>query len=196
MKHYKVEFETVEQILASNATTRRTDAFILTWVKMEKQLRRLFTFLAFQNPSFKYDDIDEFINVIVKNNHLYFYSFQKLINKLLNIDLGEEINGNLKALTNIDYSTFNEEIQRIKSHRNKIMHGQITGKKLSPKQLEKDIELLRNWIIAVGNYFTSKCGYDGLGRNTFNMSKSIPRVVSNYEFNNLPELEGWINKNA
>lgn len=197
MKSYNNEFETVDQILSGYAVTRRTDAFILTWVKMEKQLRRLFTFFAFQNSAFNYGDIDAFIEMIVKNNHLYFYSFQKLIEKLLNIDFENILNKDLTKHMKQDYQAFYKDVQRIKKYRNKIMHGQITGQKLQSKQIEKDINLLRDWIIIVGNHFQKKYGYDGLGRNTFSMAKNItPKTIINYPFDTISKLEQWIKKNA
>jgi len=39
------EFETVEILVNSNAKTGRTDAFIISYTKLEKQVRRIFTYL-------------------------------------------------------------------------------------------------------------------------------------------------------
>lgn len=45
----KGEFATVQAIWELQASTRRVDALILTWVKYEKQTRRLFSFLVQQH---------------------------------------------------------------------------------------------------------------------------------------------------
>ena len=48
----KKEFETLDRLWDCKAETRRVDALILSWVRFEKQLRRLFSFLVFQHPGF------------------------------------------------------------------------------------------------------------------------------------------------
>src|ERR1019366_4748399 len=46
----KDEFATVEVLWYSNAETKRVDSLALSWIKYEKQLRRLFTFFIYQHP--------------------------------------------------------------------------------------------------------------------------------------------------
>lgn len=196
MDNYIKEFVTVDQLLDGKGVTRRTDAFILTWVKMEKQYRRLFSYFAFQCPSFSDTDTDDFIDIIVKNRKLYFYSFKQLIEKLLNVSIGNKINSELIKQTGNDYNYYDNAIVRIRRYRNKILHGLITGQKLSSKQLETDINILRNWIKVVAKYFEMNYGYDGLGRNTFKKAKSRAPILKSYPFNNLSDLETWINNNV
>jgi len=47
------EFSTVEILLQSDAETRAVDAFAISWVKLEKQLRRLTSNLIFQHSVFE-----------------------------------------------------------------------------------------------------------------------------------------------
>ena len=49
----KVEFATVETLWNSDVETRRVDALALSWIKYEKQLRRLFSFLASLSSSIR-----------------------------------------------------------------------------------------------------------------------------------------------
>jgi hypothetical protein len=49
---FQGEFQTVELIERSDAETRGVDAFALSLLKAERQLRRLFTYLVFQYPCF------------------------------------------------------------------------------------------------------------------------------------------------
>lgn len=46
------------------------DALILSWVKYEKQLRRLFCFLVFEHPKITEDQIDAIISVLAENKKL------------------------------------------------------------------------------------------------------------------------------
>ncbi len=52
----KEEFATVETVWHSTGKTRRVDALMLSWVKYEKELRRLFCFFVFQHPKIDADN--------------------------------------------------------------------------------------------------------------------------------------------
>src|ERR1051326_5074316 len=54
---FEAEFSTVDVLLASNAETRGVDAFALTLIKAERQLRRVFTFLIYQQPAFRHEHV-------------------------------------------------------------------------------------------------------------------------------------------
>lgn len=58
---YTSEFETVDLILNSSCITKGVDAFALSLIKAERQMRKLFTFLVYQNPKLqqKYGDLRE-----------------------------------------------------------------------------------------------------------------------------------------
>ncbi|HEY8659027.1 MAG TPA: hypothetical protein VIL78_08315, partial [Hanamia sp.] len=53
---YEQDFATVNLILETSFETRGVDAFVLSLIKAEKQIRRVFTFLIFQNPAFTSKD--------------------------------------------------------------------------------------------------------------------------------------------
>ena len=71
------EFETVDLILNSSAETRGVDAFALSLIKAESQLRRLVTHLVYQFPCFGPADIDGLRETLGKHNKVYFEGFEK-----------------------------------------------------------------------------------------------------------------------
>src|SRR5256885_10178325 len=67
----KVEFATVETLWNSDAETRRVDALALSWIKYEKQLRRLFSFFVYQHAKITKDRLDAVIAAFAENHNLY-----------------------------------------------------------------------------------------------------------------------------
>src|ERR1035437_7958038 len=65
------EFATVEAVWNSSGSTRRIDSLVLSWVKYEKQLRRLFCFIVFQHSGLTPTDIESVVTILVTNNKLY-----------------------------------------------------------------------------------------------------------------------------
>lgn len=150
----KEEFETVEVIWQSNAKTRRVDALLLCWIKYEKQLRRLFSFLVFQHQKIDRGNIDGIIAAIANNGRLYPDTFMVAIGELSGKPLRSLLNDHCeKLLANID--------ERINIYRNKLIHGQMTGLGLSSAQIEKDVILLMDWIHSFGETAKKEYGYDG-----------------------------------
>src|SRR5690242_1145896 len=69
------EFETVDIILASKAPTRGVDAFALSLIKAERQIRKLFTHLVYQFPAFGTADIPALRSALGASNRVYFEGF-------------------------------------------------------------------------------------------------------------------------
>ena len=65
------EFATVEAVWNSPGSTRRVDSLLLSWVKYEKQLRRLFCFIVFQHSGLTPADIESVVGILAANNKLY-----------------------------------------------------------------------------------------------------------------------------
>ena len=67
--NYADEFKTVDIILESAARTRRVDAFTLSLIKAERQIRKLVTHLVFQFPCFGISDVPRLrrtlVNIVV-----------------------------------------------------------------------------------------------------------------------------------
>lgn len=179
------EFATVEAVLASGATTRRTDALVLSWVKVEKQLRRLFSYLVYQNPAFSRSDQSALVNVFVAHKRLYWDSFIRCIDAHGPVTV--------RQLIGVDYDQCIANLERIRDYRNKILHGQITGQNLKSRQLEGDITLLRNWIERLDAAATRHLGYDGIGRNTFHKAKANPtNSAVKYPFSTVEGFRRWL----
>jgi hypothetical protein len=179
------EFVTVDAVLASGATTRRTDALVLTWVKVEKQLRRLFSYLVYQNPAFSKTDESALVEVFVANRRLNWESFIKCIDSHGRISV--------RQLIGAEYEESLKNLKRIRDYRNKILHGQITGQRLKSQQLERDIGFLRTWIEKLAAAADEQLGYDGIGRNTFNKAR-LGRGPANmsYPFATIEGFQSWL----
>lgn len=152
----KEEFSTVEALWHCNGSTRRVDALVVSWVKYEKQLRRLFSFFVFQHPKITEKSLDSVLAAFVANRNLNPETF------ILGIkELGLTP---IPKLLGDSHSGLWAEIKRIKIYRNKIMHGQQTGQGIPSAQLEKDVIHIINWMSALAAASDSAYGYDGLRR--------------------------------
>jgi hypothetical protein len=181
------EFATVVAVWNSGGETRRVDALLLSWVKYEKQLRRLFSFLVFQHPKITEQRVDGIISVLVQNQKLHPESFIRGIQ-----ELGVST---VQDLVGPKYNELEREIQRIKSYRNKLMQGQITGKNIQSAQIERDVLFLVNWIALLAEAANALFGYDGVGRNTFRAAKAtIQLSVTNYPFSTPAEFKAWLRR--
>jgi hypothetical protein len=183
----KEEFATVEALWHSDATTRRVDALALSWIKYEKQLRRLFSFLVFQNPKIAEGQLDAVIAAFAESHNLYPETFISAIKQVGVTSIPD--------LLGESYARLWPEIRRIKRYRNKIMHGQNTGQGIKSATLERDVIYLVEWISLVAQAAATSFGYDGLTRNTFSAAKrSRIATVQAYPFSTPAELKSWLSK--
>lgn len=181
----QMEFATVEAIWNTTAETRRVDALLLSWVKYEKQLRRLFSFFVFQHPQITERTLDSVIAAFAANNKVYPETFIAGIHALGITPLPQ--------LLGPSYTGLWAELQRIKRYRNKIMHGQHTGQGIGSSQLERDVVHIVNWISAVASASDTAFGYDGLKRKTYVAAKANSTIhVHNYPFSNSAQLKAWL----
>lgn len=179
------EFATVDAVLGSGATTRRTDALVLSWVKVEKQLRRLFSYLVYQNPAFSKADEAALVAVFVAHKRLYWESF------IACIDAHGPVT--VRQLIGASYDECIAGLKRVRDYRNKILHGQITGEKLTSRQLEADVKFLREWIERLAVAARARLGYDGVGRNTFHKAKAGQSTLGAlYPFSNVAGFKKWL----
>jgi hypothetical protein len=179
------EFATVETLWHSTGKTRRVDALMLSWVKYEKQLRRLFCFFVFQHPEIDADKIDQVIAVLAENSQLYPETFIAGI-KALGVTSIPDLLGSRHA-------KLWSEIARIKQYRNKLMHGQITGQNIKSPQLERDVLWIVEWVGCLATAADGTFGYDGLKRNTYSVARSTSKIaVGKYPFTTAAELKTWL----
>lgn len=180
------EFETVVAVWNSCGETKRVDCLLLSWIKYEKQLRRLFCFLVYQHPDVDEDRISEIVDVLADNGNLYPHTHIAAIKALGVKSVAELLGGRHEALA--------ASMTDIKKIRNKLMHGLVTGKSIPSPQLERHVRSIIQWVEALADAAHSEFGYDGLGRNTFSKAKKASVVVGDYPFKDAATFEDWLNK--
>jgi hypothetical protein len=179
------EFATVETLWHSTGKTRRVDALMLSWVKYEKQLRRLFCFFVFQHPKIAGNQIDAVIMVLAENRNLYPETFIAGIEALGVTSVPD--------LLGPSHAELWRHINRIKKYRNKLMHGQITGQNIKSPQLERDVLWIVEWVGCLASAAENTFGYDGLKRNTYSVARAASKIaVGQYPFTTPAELKTWL----
>lgn len=148
------EFATVDLIVASQAETRGVDAFALSLIKTEKQLRRLITHLVYQFPAFTLAQVGQLRAALFKNKRVYADKFIPAFNALYNTDL--------KTLVGADYDHLFTRFTEATAHRNKIFHGQLTADWLTREELLAYVRDMRAWCSKVAEGAQRAFGYDGL----------------------------------
>lgn len=156
-----IEFSTVDLLLKSDAETRAVDAFTISWVKLEKQLRRLTSNLIFQHSAFKdgmSEDktaVREAIRQKTTANH------DKFIGAIYRLS-----SYSVKDMMGDQYKPLKQETNTAYKYRNKILHGQQTGQSLTRIELEKCISSMRDWCELLADRADQHIGYDGFSRNS------------------------------
>jgi hypothetical protein len=178
------EFATVDLLMRSSTRTGRTDAFVIAWIKKEKQVRRIFNHLLYQYAAFSKSDVQGIIDRIALNRKLEFESFIRGFDSLYPITF--------KQIVGSRFSSFQSDWVRMKEFRNKIFHGQQTGQGIGKQQLIKEIDIIRDWCLLVAQQMDLEIGYDGLVRNAFR--KSSKDLAHEYRRNitNMAELEIFV----
>lgn len=149
---YAREFATVELLLSSEAETLGVDAFALSIIKMERQLRRLFTFSIFQFPCFSDGSIRELKDALVVER-IYFEGFIKGFEAIHPKSIAD--------LIGADYGRLYPALAVVTDYRNKIFHGQLTGKDLSRDDLLRHVAALQDWCRSLGEGARRYMGYEG-----------------------------------
>lgn len=181
----KDEFATVEAIWAlTHASTRGLDALILTWVKYEKQTRRLFSFLVQQHFGKDSEAQAAVLAAILANRKLNPKSHLEGIVRMAG--------GTEADLIGPSHGQLSPEIERIHQNRNKILHGQLTGQKLGPAHLESDVVHVIEWMAALAATSLQRFGYDGLERNTARLARNRPTRINPYAFTTTENFETWL----
>jgi hypothetical protein len=158
------EFETVELILNSSAQTRGVDAFALSLIKAERQLRRLVTHLIYQFPCFGPDHITGLRQTLGKYHNVYFDGFEKGFDALYP--------QNIKDLVGLAYDESRQRVHAAIQVRNKIFHGQLTDLYLTRDDLLGYITDVRAWCEALAENTSAEFGYDGFARPSFQKSET------------------------
>jgi hypothetical protein len=150
---YEREFAAVALLRDSELETRGVDAFALSIIKMERQLRRLFTFTIFQYPCFSYASVADLKSALAAQRTIYYEGFIKGFEAIHPISISD--------LVGSDYTRLQPVLRVITRHRNKIFHGQLTGDDLSRKDLLSDVAAIQDWCRLLGQGCRQHMGYEG-----------------------------------
>ncbi|WP_417699859.1 hypothetical protein [Pseudophaeobacter sp.] len=169
-----LEFTTVDLLLKSDAETRAVDAFAISWVKLEKQLRRLTSNLLFQHSAFEEGVSDHkaairtaILRKATGNHDRFIGAIYRLSNHSVKDMIGDRYR-DLKRDTSAAYR-----------HRNKILHGQQTGWSLTRPDLERSVSSMWEWCELLAAGADEHIGYDGFSRDSLrkNRKEGITQAV-------------------
>ncbi len=160
--NYAQEFETVDVIINSTARTCGVDAFALSVIKAERQIRKLVTHLIYQFPCFELGDILSLRQTLVNNRGVYFEGFEKGFNALYPRSISDLVGG--------EYQRLRGRMREAVDHRNKIFHGQLTSKNLTRDDLLTYVGDIRTWCKTLVGSAHAEFGYDGFAWNSFRKS--------------------------
>src|SRR5215472_15828024 len=158
---YADEFETVDVILRSKAKTRGVDAFGLSLIKAERQIRRLLTHLIFQFPCFGPSDVPRLRQTLV-NSNANFHGFEEGFNALYPRRLSD--------LIGRDWRRLDLRLEEAIEYRNKLIHGELPAMRLTRTGLLDYVTDIRSWCKALAKAALQEFEYDGFGRMSFQKS--------------------------
>lgn len=184
---YENEFGVVDLIINSNFETKGVDAFSLAVIKSERQVRRLFTFLVFQNPIYNESDSMNLRKVLSNNTRVYFKGFIDGINLILP--------HSIEDLYGVEYQNDFKNISKIVEIRNKIFHGQLTQFNLSREDLFSKTEEIKKWCNNLSIIMVNEIGYDGFERNSFHKSKLIIDLKNFENFDTIEKYKIFVENN-
>lgn len=153
------EFATIDMIAESQLPTRAVDVFALSIIKMERQMRKLFTYLIFQSDDFDYHHVAGLRGVLSDNKRVYFDGFERGIDALYPLSV-EQIVG-------AEYGGLRRIVSDALAVRNKIFHGQLTDHCLLREDLVELATDVRRWCELLAGNAQLELGYDGFGRPSF-----------------------------
>jgi len=153
------EFAAVDWLITSNLKTSGVDAFALSLIKAERQIRRIFTHLIFQNEAFRPEHTNDLRSTLVQNRRCYFEGFERGVDAILPISV--------KTLVGSEYEQLRPLLSEATDVRNKIFQGQLTGKQLTRNDLFQYVRAVRRWCELLAISADREIGYDGFERNSF-----------------------------
>jgi len=180
---YEQDFATVNLILETSFETRGVDAFVLSLIKAEKQIRRVFTFLIFQNPAFTSKDYWSLRETLANNKRIYFKGFIKGINLILPKQL-KEIYGD-------KYDDDIYQLLEFTKERNKIFHGQITFNGLDREDLITRVDYIKIWCKNLAEKLNLEIGYDGFS-HSYHKSNLILTLNSLNKFDTIEKYRAFL----
>lgn len=178
------EFAVIDRISESELPTRAVDAFALSIIKMERQLRRLFTYLIFQSEAFGLQDIEALRGVLSANGNVYFDGFEQGIDALCHTSVAQ--------LVGPDYDVLRPVLRDAGLVRNKIFHGQLTDKCLQREDLAEFSNDIRRWCELLARNAQLELGYDGFARHSFRKGPAALARGYRIQLNSLEDYRDFL----
>lgn len=181
------EFTTVDLLLGSQAETRGVDAFALSVIKAERQVRKLFTHLVYQFPSFAPGDVAALRGALGSSRRVYFDGFLAGFDALYA--------RSIQTLVGPEYVRLKGRLDEAIDHRNKIFHGQLTARALTRRDLVDLVTDIKTWCTSLGTSAKAELGYDGFERNSFQKSATSDLWKRfKVSFNSVADYQAFIRK--
>lgn len=186
---FEEEFSIVELILNSNSETKGVDAFALSLIKSERQIRKIFTYLIFQNTCFSKEDVKKLREILSSNHRVYFEHFIDMICEITGLKIEEIVGERHKLLL--------QELCLAKKYRDKIFHGQVTLEGLSQVELINKISSIKEWCKKLSDYFVDRYGYDGFARDSYQKNGDIKFSEKHFQhIKSLEDYKGFLKKHS
>lgn len=149
------EFQPVDHILRSDHRTKGVDAFTLTYLRAERQVRKLFTHLVFQSEAFNLGNSQALREALYRAPDVSFKKLSNGIHQLAGVAVPDLVGGEFGRLFTV--------LREAKQYRDKLFHGQLPDQYLSTEkffELEADI---RSWCRLLATGAERDIGYGGFG---------------------------------
>jgi hypothetical protein len=170
--NWSEEFRTVNLIVESSEETRGVDAFALSLIKAERQIRRLVTHLIYQFPCFGPTDVVRLRETLGNNRRVYFEGFVHGFDALYSRSVRE--------LLGAEHDRLRGRLDEAIDHRNKIFHGQLTSRYLTRENLLGYVIDIRSWCRILAEGALAEFRYDGFARNSFQKSQ-VPDLHTHFK---------------
>ncbi|MBY5477112.1 hypothetical protein HFO84_07170 [Rhizobium leguminosarum] len=155
---FESEFKSIDLLLGSDCESRGVDAFCLSWIKLEKQLRKISANLLYQASDIKAADAGKIREAFYGHRSLDYRSFMGAINHLTSVPVSDLVGDRYRILQN--------EVGVCYRNRQKIFHGQQTGQSLDREALHARVASIREWCHLLSVGAADRFGYDGFAGNT------------------------------
>jgi hypothetical protein len=182
------EFENIDILLRNSTETTGVDCFSLAVIKLERQMRRLFTYSIFQFSCFSDSDIPALRKALVDQKRTYFEGFIRGMDAIHPHSIAQFVGA--------EYPRLFQVVNEAADYRNKIFHGQLTPKALGTAELLSIVESIRSWCQRLGDSAENYLGYSGF---TSSFRKAAdPAFLSGYRINlsNIQDYEAFLTKNV
>jgi hypothetical protein len=167
VSNMQTEFETVDVILGLTSATRTVDAYCLTWIKFERQIRRILVRVMRQASVFDHatkEGEQDVVEALSNHKDLSFEKVFRAIERLTGHSVWGWIGGEQKRQR--------KRLNDIQWDRNRIFHGKQTGKGKDAKSLLDDIGYIQSICSSIAAAANKEIGYDGFERNAWRMMKN------------------------